>query len=66
MEFLKKLEDIKYKYKEEIEKLNKLCHEFIQRSLFLLGEQSNLRPILDQEKELKIGKNFQKLLLLFI
>jgi len=60
-EFLMKLGQLQYKYKEEIEKLNKVCSECCQQLIFLLRDQSNIRPVGEQEataKMLKIKHKF--------
>lgn len=54
-EFLIKLEQLKEKYKEELEKLNKVCEDFCNKMMNLLREQSNIRPILEQETHLKMS-----------
>lgn len=59
-EFLYKLEQLKEKYNEELEKLNRVCAEFCSRMFNLLREQSTLRPLSDQETQMKLHGIQQK------
>lgn len=59
-EFLMKLEQLKEKYTEELEKLNRVCGEFCSRMFNLLREQSTIRPVTEQETQLKIHGIQQK------
>jgi len=59
-EFLYKLEQLKDKYNEELEKLNRVCAEFCSRMFNLLREQSTLRPLSDQETQMKLHAIQQK------
>jgi len=59
-EFLYKLEQLKDKYNEELEKLNRVCSEFCSRMFNLLREQSTLRPLSDQETQMKLNAIQQK------
>jgi len=59
-EFLYKLEQLKEKYNEELEKLNRVCAEFCTRMFNLLREQSTLRPLSDQETQMKLHGIQQK------
>jgi len=59
-EFLYKLEQLKEKYNEELEKLNRVCAEFCTRMFNLLREQSTLRPISEQEIQMKLHGIQQK------
>jgi len=54
-EFLFRLEQLKERYKEELEKLNQVCNEFCTRLNNLLRYQSELRPISEQERQMKIN-----------
>lgn len=53
-EFLFKLEQLKEKYNEELEKLSQVCNEFCSRLFNVLREQSTLRPLSDQETQMKM------------
>eukprot|EP01119_Soliformovum_irregulare_P018659 TRINITY_DN576_c0_g1_i3.p1 TRINITY_DN576_c0_g1~~TRINITY_DN576_c0_g1_i3.p1 ORF type:complete len:290 (+),score=73.08 TRINITY_DN576_c0_g1_i3:71-940(+) len=53
-DFLHKLNQLKGKYNEELDKLNRVCSEFCGRMFTLLKEQSTLRPISGEETSLKI------------
>jgi len=59
-EFLYKLEQLKEKYNEELEKLNRVCAEFCSRMFNLLREQSTLRPVSEQETQMKLHGIQQK------
>jgi len=59
-EFLYKLEQLKEKYNEELEKLNRLSSEFCSRMFGLLREQSTLRPLSEQETQMKLHAIQQK------
>jgi len=59
-EFLYKLEQLKEKYNEELEKLNRVCAEFCTRMFNLLREQSTMRPISEQEIQMKLHGIQQK------
>jgi len=59
-EFIVKLDQLREKYKEELDKLNRVCNEFCSRVLNLLREQSTVRPLLEQETQLKIAGIQQK------
>jgi len=59
-EFIYKLEQLKEKYNEELEKLNRVCAEFCTRMFNLLREQSTLRPLSDQETQMKLHGIQQK------
>lgn len=59
-EFLYKLDQLKEKYGEELEKLNRVCGEFCSRMFNLLREQSTLRPVTEQETQFKIHGIQQK------
>jgi hypothetical protein len=59
-EFIVKLDQLREKYKEELDKLNRVCNEFCSRVLNLLREQSTVRPLLEQESQLKIAGIQQK------
>jgi len=59
-EFLYKLEQLREKYKEELDKLNRVCNEFCTRMLTLLRDQSTTRPVHEQEIQLKINGIQQK------
>jgi hypothetical protein len=59
-EFLYKLEQLKEKYNEELEKLNRVCAEFCTRMFNLLREQSTIRPISEQEIQMKLHGIQQK------
>jgi len=59
-EFLYKLDQLKEKYNEELEKLNRVCSEFCSRMFNLLREQSSLRPVSDQETQMKLHGIQQK------
>eukprot|EP01118_Nematostelium_gracile_P014463 TRINITY_DN5642_c0_g1_i1.p1 TRINITY_DN5642_c0_g1~~TRINITY_DN5642_c0_g1_i1.p1 ORF type:complete len:334 (+),score=73.40 TRINITY_DN5642_c0_g1_i1:1-1002(+) len=53
-EFVNQVEDLKDKYDEELQKLDRVCDEFCARLSGLLHEQSHLRPINDKEAHFKI------------
>jgi hypothetical protein len=53
-EFVSQVEDLKEKYDEELQKLDRVCDEFCSRLTTLLQEQSHLRPINDKEAHFKI------------
>lgn len=55
-EFLQKLSQLQFKYKEEIEKLNKVCNECCSQLIFVLREQSQLRPVGEHEAQVKLQK----------
>jgi len=55
-EFLYKLEQLRFKYKEEIEKLNKVCNECCSQLIFVLRDQSSLRPVGEHEAQAKLQK----------
>jgi len=59
-EFLYKLEQLKEKYNEELDKLNRVCTEFCSRMFSLLREQSTLRPLSEQETQMKLHGIQQK------
>jgi len=59
-EFLYKLEQLKEKYNEELEKLNRVCAEFCSRMFNLLREQSTIRPLSEQETQMKLHGIQQK------
>jgi len=59
-EFLFKLEQLKEKYKEELDKLNRVCNEFSTRMLNLLRDQSSMRPVSEQETSMMINGIQQK------
>jgi len=59
-EFLFKLEQLRFKYKEEIEKLNKVQNECISQLIFVLREHSLLRPVGEAEAQSKLQKVKQK------
>jgi len=59
-EFLFKLEQLRFKYKEEIEKLNKVQNECVSQLIFVLREQSSLRPVGETEAQSKLQKVKQK------
>lgn len=52
-EFIMKLNQLKVRYSEELEKLKNVCHEFKERLMQVLQEQSVYRPVLEEEVELK-------------
>jgi len=53
-EFLTHVEDLKEKYEEELDKLDRVCAEFCSRQESLLREQSTIRPISEKEVTFKI------------
>lgn len=59
-EFLYKLEQLRFKFKEEVEKLNKVQNECISQMLFILREQSTLRPVGEAEAQSKLQRVKQK------
>lgn len=59
-EFFIKLNQLKEKYKEEIEKINQVCADFCQKMVTLLRDQSQVRPVSEAEKQLKIASIQQK------
>lgn len=59
-EFSSKLSQLRNRYSEELEKLKNVCHEFKERLLFVLQEQSTYRPVLEEEVELKTRLMNQK------
>jgi len=59
-DFLFKLEQVREKYREELEKLDKVCQEFSSKMLALLREQSVVRPITTEESEAKVSGIQQK------
>jgi len=48
-EFSMKLENLKGAYSDELEKLNKVCQDFVTRMVTLLREQGQVRQVSDQE-----------------
>ncbi len=48
-QFLLKLDTIRVKYREELDKLNQISHDFMLRMINVLKDQSMLRPILETE-----------------
>eukprot|EP01114_Cavostelium_apophysatum_P006955 TRINITY_DN1856_c0_g1_i5.p1 TRINITY_DN1856_c0_g1~~TRINITY_DN1856_c0_g1_i5.p1 ORF type:complete len:274 (-),score=62.27 TRINITY_DN1856_c0_g1_i5:44-865(-) len=50
-EFLFKLEQLRFKYKEEIEKLNKVCSECCSQMICVLRDQSTIRPVGEHEAQ---------------
>eukprot|EP01113_Clastostelium_recurvatum_P000678 TRINITY_DN1030_c0_g1_i1.p1 TRINITY_DN1030_c0_g1~~TRINITY_DN1030_c0_g1_i1.p1 ORF type:complete len:392 (+),score=111.66 TRINITY_DN1030_c0_g1_i1:140-1315(+) len=54
-EFGYKLQQLRSAYSEELEKLNRVCTEFVQRTAALLREQSQVRAVTDQEMQCKTG-----------
>jgi hypothetical protein len=59
-EFLFRLEQLKEKYNEELEKLNRVCSEFCSRLFALLREHATIRPVSEQEIQLKLHGVQQK------
>jgi len=59
-DFIYKLEQVREKYREELEKLDKVCQEFSSRMLALLREQNVYRPITSEESEAKVSGIQQK------
>jgi len=59
-EFVYKLEQLKEKYNEELEKLNRVSSEFSTRMFTLLREQSTIRPLSEQETQMKLHGIRQK------
>lgn len=55
-EFLFKLNQLQFKYKEEIEKLNKVCNECCSQLIMTLREQSTIRPVGEHEAQVKLQK----------
>jgi len=53
-EFVMKLEQLKEKYSDELDKLDRVCNEFCFGMLNLLREQVSIRPVTDQETQMKI------------
>ncbi len=53
-EFVEKLEQLKMKYNEELEKLNRVLSEFCTRAMAILQEQSQYRTITELETHLKV------------
>jgi len=53
-EFVTRLEQLKEKYAEELEKLDRVCNDFCFGMLNLLREQVTFRPVTDQETQMKI------------
>jgi len=52
-EFTFKLQQLKTAYNEELDKLNRVCNEFVQRMTTLLREQGQIRTVTDQEIQAK-------------
>jgi len=59
-EFISKLEQMREKYKDELERLNRVCTEFCTRMVGLLNEQATMRPLLEQETHMKMQGIQQK------
>jgi hypothetical protein len=59
-EFVFRLEQLKEKYNEELEKLSSVCTEFCSRLFAVLREHSTIRPVSEQEINLKIQAIHQK------
>lgn len=53
-EFVEKLEQLKMKYNEELEKLNRVLSEFCTRAVAILQEQSQFRTVTELETHLKV------------
>lgn len=53
-EFIMRLDQIKEKYHDELERLNRVCNEFCFGMLNLLREQLTIRPVTDQETQMKL------------
>jgi len=52
-EFTFKLQQLKTAYNEELDKLNRVCSEFVQRMTTLLREQGQIRTVTEQEIQAK-------------
>jgi hypothetical protein len=59
-EFILKFEQIRQRYRDELEKLSRVSHEFMQRMLVILRDQASFRPVTDHEIHLKLGALAQK------
>lgn len=59
-EFSIKLEQLKARFKEELEKLSNVCQEFKENLVNILKEQSQYRPVLEIEVEFKMRLMNQK------
>jgi len=59
-EFYFKLNQLKQAYMEELEKLNKVCNEFCSRMMNILREQSLIRPVTEEETQMKMAAIQQK------
>jgi len=60
-EYIYKLNELKQRYRDELEKLERVCKEFCNRMRNLLHEQAKYRPVTQQEidgKELAIKEKF--------
>jgi len=53
-EFLTQVEDLKEKYDDELDKLDRVSNEFCHRVELILREQSSLRPVSEKEMHYKI------------
>lgn len=54
-EFILKFEQIRQRYRDELEKLSRVSHEFMQRMLVILRDQASFRPVTDHEIHLKVS-----------
>jgi hypothetical protein len=59
-EFIFKFEQLKQRYKEELDKLGRVCDKFCALLMALLREQSHFRPVTDHEIQLKLGEMQRK------
>lgn len=58
-EFILKFEQIRQRYRDELEKLSRVSHEFMQRMLVILRDQASFRPVTDHEIHLKVSDTKQ-------
>ncbi len=42
------------KYRDDLDRLNRVCTEFCSRMVSILNEQTSLRPMLDAETNMKV------------
>jgi len=53
-EFQSKVEQLKKNYNKELDRLDGICYDFCSKMFHLLQEQSNIRPLDDQETKTKL------------
>jgi len=62
-EFILKFEQIRQRYRDELEKLSRVSQEFSQRLVVILRDQASFRPVTDHEIHLKVSNMFHYLVM---